>query len=548
MHWRVKNKHIPTTVDEVTSVLLENRNITNPAEFFNPPHPKNYSPKELGIDQEQFDQALARLKTAAKNNEKVVVFGDYDADGVCATAVLWQSLHALGCNVTPFIPSRIEHGYGLSVRSLELVLAEHQPSLIITVDNGIVAFEAIAHANQKGCEVIVTDHHQPEKNPVGTAIFPSALAVVHSTRLCGTTVAWMLSKALTPKKAEGQLDLCAVATIADMVPLIGAGRSFAYHGIAQLRQAPSVGLQELCNSAKVEPAVVTARSIGYSLAPRINAMGRVAHGMDALRLLCTTKKTTAKKLAQVLDSTNTQRQELTAGMFEEALAQAEQMREQQILVVASELFHEGVIGLVAGRLVEQYHKPVVAVALGESVAKASARSVAGVDIVELLRLIRGELLELGGHPMAAGFSMLSANIDVVRQTLQTVAFLHISPEALEPHLAIECELSPGCVSGELLDQLEAFEPFGKGNEQPVFVLPELTILESSSIGKDKNHLKLSVLLSPEKKPVPALFWNGREKVGVINPNSKASVAATLEWNHWNGQKNLQLIVEDIRLD
>jgi single-stranded-DNA-specific exonuclease len=497
--------------------------------------------------------AAARLRRAAATHEKVLIFGDYDADGICATAVLWQSLHELGCEARPFIPDRFRHGYGLTLKAFEEATADFQPDLVVTVDNGIVAFPVLEELAAREISVIITDHHQPEHAADGSALYPPAAAIVHSTMLCGTTVAWMLSHELTPDLATTQLDLCAVATVADLVSLTGANRSFVFHGLKTLQQTSNLGIQELLKAARITPETCTTQTIGYMLGPRINAMGRLAQGMDALRLLCTRKQATAERLARLLDVTNGDRQALTDDLFQEAIAQAELLKDERIIVVHSASFHEGVVGLIAGKLVEKYHKPAIALSVHESVAKASARSVPGVNIVELIRLVRAELLEVGGHPMAAGFGVLTEKIELVRGLLQDQARALVLDEHLERQLQIDCQLPLEMVTPELVKALTKCEPFGKDNEPALFALADVRLASLQTVGKEGVHAKLVLTPADELESsnddqvaLTALYWRGAARLRELRPGSICTVAGMLEWNVWNGKKSVQMVVRDIK--
>jgi single-stranded-DNA-specific exonuclease len=352
--------------------------------------------------------------------------------------------------------------------------------------------------------VIVTDHHAPELNADGSYVLPPALAVVHTTQLCGATVAWMLShqvvRTLPSNKAQrvvvDAVDICAIATIADQVSLTKANRAFAFHGVLALRQTERPGILALLKLSAVQQAEIDTYTINFVLAPRINAMGRLAHGLDALRLLCTTSVTKARELAQTLHQTNSDRQELTADLVELALAQARQRLEAspielKVIVVASDQFHEGVVGLVAGKLVEVFSRPAIAISLNEVMGKASARSVPGVNIIELIRQVKDDLLEAGGHPMAAGFGLELAKLERVQQRLEELAFEQIGTDQLVPVLEIDCPLPYALATKKTAQALETFAPFGKGNPEPLFLLTNYLLADIQLIGKDGRHLNLS---------------------------------------------------------
>lgn len=542
MNWQLLNDTLPETSEKLKEILLQNRNIKDVDTFFNPVHPEDISPATAGIDSTQLNVAIARINHAKKNKETVVIFGDYDADGVCATAILWRALRDYGLVAQPFIPRRDTHGYGITKKALDEIVENTNPQLIITVDNGIVAHHALEYAKEIGIDVIVTDHHQPEKS-AGTWIFPPAIAVVHTTQLCGSTVSWMLAREFSKKTTTEDLDIAAVATIADQVPLVDFNRSFAVHGLKSLSTTKKVGIKALAELSAVDLSAVTCGTVGYVLAPRINAMGRLAHGMDALRLLCTKSWESARKLARLLDTTNSDRQEMTVTQYNIAADQARLQIEESVLIVHSNEFHEGVIGLIAGRLVEEFGKPAVVLSINGEVAKGSARSIPTVNIVELLRLVREDLLEVGGHPMAAGLGVTEQNISVIKQKLFDLAKKAVTTDMLEPNIAIDAELAPQLLEIQTAEMIQTFDPFGSGNPEPVFAIHNAVVAGVQTIGKQAQHLKL--LLKIGDKQIEGLAWGRGEDSTQLKANQVISAAVSLGINEWKNKKKLQMIIKDI---
>jgi single-stranded-DNA-specific exonuclease len=562
MRWDFTSKNTPQTLPELEKLLLENRKINDEKAFFTPPSPLDISLEDVQLDPTQIEKAVARIHQAAKNKEDVLIFGDYDADGVCATAILWEALRAAGVIARPFIPHREQHGYGLNARSLAAVLAAGpKPDLLISVDNGIVAHSAFAELKAQGVETILTDHHLPEKEN-GQPIYPPADIIVHSTKLCGSTVAWFLGRSLSPAAAAASLDLTAIATVADQMILLEANRSFVHHGLTALAKTQRVGLQQLMAKTMIDPAQLDVNSIHYGIAPRINAMGRLKHSIDALRLVCTTSPQRAAQLVEELHQTNATRQELTSEMIDHAMQSAQRWRNEHIIIVASSEYHEGVIGLIAGKLTETFYKPAIAIAINGELAKASARSVPGVNIIELIRLVKDDLLEAGGHPMAAGFGLLPAKIERVQQRLEEFARDQILATALEPCLSVECELPTELLSLATCEVLEKFAPFGNGNPEPVFALSDLQVVSAQQIGKDGRHLKLSLQIAgAEDGKVPlsqrrwsspgyitALAWGMGQRAQEFSAGQVLSFAAQVNKNVWKGKESLQLVVKDILLN
>lgn len=551
MQWKLQSTNIPKNIEEIVDIVLDNRGITDKDVFIEPLHPKNISLEDVLIKKEEVSKTVARIQRAIDNKEKILIYGDYDADGICATTVLWKTLHAMGANAIPFIPEREKHGYGISKRCIpDIQLLE--PDLIITVDNGIVAHDAVTELVSLGFDVIITDHHQPESDKSGENLtYPAAYSIVHTTSLCGTTVAWMLSRELDEKTALTLLEFCAISSIADQVPLLEANRSFVFHGLEELRKTTKVGILELCTIASIELKTVTAGTIGYQLAPRINAMGRIAHGMDALRLLCTESKTQAQTLAVTLQQTNSDRQLLTTDMFEEALIQVADQKDEHVLFVYSEHFHEGVIGLIAGKLTEKFYKPAIAMSVSGDFAKASARSVKGVSIIDMLREIRSDLLEVGGHMLAGGFSLHSKNIILVKDRLQTLARQKVAVEMLERYISVDCELPLHLITVDTSVELKKLEPCGQGNPHPVFMLKDVLVKTVQVLGKDNQHRKIMLSVPKTASPlkqlqqIPGLWWNVPDDLE-ISEGDTISLVVTLDLNHYKGRTSVQVMIKDIK--
>ncbi len=545
MEWKIKSSQIAQTLDELKAILLENRQIENQEIFFDPIDPLKLSLEQVGLDPDQMKKAIQRLQQAKKNKEDVLIFGDYDADGICATAILWEGLKQFGVIARPFIPSREKHGYGLSLRSLKAVLEEKKPDLLITVDNGVVAHTAFAELKKLGIDAILTDHHQPESENS----FPEALAVVHSTQLCGSTVAWFLARELSEEAAAASLDLTAIATIADQMQMLGVSRSFVRFGLAALRETQRVGLQLLLAKANIETPQVSVNSVNYAIAPRINAMGRIKHGMDALRLLCTKNLEKADALVNELNDTNASRQDLTNEMIDHALVNAAEWENEHIIIVVSTEYHEGVIGLLAGKLAEQFHKPAIAISLGVETSKASARSVGGINITELLRLVKDDLLEVGGHPMAAGFGVLSAKVELVKTRLRTIAREQIDVELLKPRVSVECMIAPELITLDAFYSIQEFAPFGQKNSEPVFGIAQAIIRQAVPMGRKAKHLRLRVELQGEaddsRREVSCIGWGLGALAQNLKPGQQVSIAGQIDLNEWKGKTNVQIVVRDV---
>lgn len=543
MKWQYLSKHVPKSLEEVESILLENREVADTDAFFNPVHPKDIAYADCNLDASELKKAHKRIQEAKEKKQKIVIFGDYDADGITATAIVWLALKSYGLVAQPFIPLRDKHGYGLSVGALQEVIDTHNPDLVITVDNGIVAHKAAEFLQEQGIDLILTDHHQPEET------IPPATAVVHSTDLCGASVAWMLVRDLISEQESQQLlDLAGIATIADQVPLFNCNRSFAYYGIEELRRTSRKGIKSLLAAAKVVQEELDSTTIGFVLAPRINAMGRLAHGMDALRLLCSQNAKQVAELTQVLTETNSERQELTRELYELALTQAKQQEEEHILVVHSEEFHEGIIGLIAGRLVEKFSKPAIVLSVSTATAKASVRSIPGVHVTNYLRNFKDSMTSLGGHPMAAGFGVETEKMEALITAIQAEALTAISKEMLESTITIEAELPTDLVSLDLVEVLDRFAPFGSTNDYPVFSLKDVTLLSARTIGKDNSHLLLSIQLSDTQPALKVVAWRKAYLVPKLAIGDTYTIAGVIEKNVWRNKVSLQMVLTDVETE
>ncbi|MEN8253528.1 MAG: DHH family phosphoesterase, partial [Patescibacteria group bacterium] len=446
MKWNLISEKIPQNLSELKELLLETREIKNFDSFFNLKNPFDFSLEELEIDEQEVQKAIKLILETQGNKKNILIFGDYDADGISATAIIWQILHNLDCKVLPFIPHRERHGYGLSDKAIDEILAgENRPDLIITVDNGIVAHAEVQRLTDEGIQVIITDHHQPEEE------LPNADAVVATNKLCGASVAWILMRELfranhEPKIMnqksilEKQLDLCGIATIADQVRLKDANRSFAKFGIEVLRKTNRPGLLALFKEAQINKKEIDTYHINYAIAPRINAMGRLEHGLDALRLLVVGSQEKASQLAARLSEVNKKRQDVTQIALESASSKFKNWQDESLIVVSSDDYHEGVIGLIAGKLVDEFYKPAIAISLGGGLAKGSARSISGFNITQLLRQVKDDLLSVGGHPMAAGFSAKSESLELLSSKLRDLAKEQLNQNLLERVLKVEAEI------------------------------------------------------------------------------------------------------------
>lgn len=546
MQWLTLSEKTPHTQTELLELLLENRGLDTPEKqqrFLTVVDPATISLEVVGFSVSAVNAAVQRLHSAIEKQEKVLIFGDYDVDGVTATAIAWEGLRTAGLIAKPFIPHRQRHGYGLSIKALDEILAEFQPDLVLTVDNGIVAHPALAHLAKLGIPVIVTDHHLPDD-----AVLPT-VAMAHTTELCGAGVAWFLIRELLGGKGDGTanqwLDLVALATVADQMPVLGANRDLIKAGLKQLKLTQRPGLKALFDAAGLVATDATAENLSFGIIPRLNAMGRLADGIESLRLLCARSEAKAMELAQKLQETNVARQDMTQDLLKIAELQAEQQLEERIIVVLSPDFHEGVIGLLAGKLMERYSRPAIAIQVSENLAKASMRSVPGVNGIELLRQIKDSFWELGGHALAAGFGSDPAQVTQLQKELFALAKKNITAEQLVPVIRAECRLDSDWLKLETYTTVQKLEPFGQLNRKPIFQIDNVIVKQSAVIGKQQQHLRLT-LQTAEGKTITALAWQKAARQSELNSQAEISVLAELSENVWRDKRELQLILKDWR--
>lgn len=557
MKWDVK-KNFTTAkstpkIDTIVSYLLEARGITDEEQknLFLFPKLEQVTAENVGLDRKKMAQAVKRIEKAIQGGEQIIIFGDYDVDGICASAILWEALHHKTSKVMPYIPHRIEEGYGLSTAGIRNVVEQFpETKLIITVDNGIVANEAVTFANSLGIDVIITDHHLPHEDAAHQ--LPAAHSIVHTTKLCGAGIAWVLSKefigddaVLQKEHVSDHLVFAALATIADMVPLINENRTIVKHGLPELRRTMRVGLRALFAEAGIEQRSIQTYQIGHQISPRLNASGRMESAMDSLRLLCTRDQRRATELANLLGEINKFRQEETMLATEHAVGQMADGKWQmaKLLIVADASYPQGVIGLVAGKLVEKFYRPAIVIAIGETHSKASVRSVKGFNIIEFLRTQSEHFVNVGGHPMAAGFTIETSKISALKKILEDAAEQSLSEDHLMRTLAIDAALPLKIVNQELYQALQALAPFGMGNPEPVFS-SRAEVKDIRILGRAGNHLKLK--LSNNSDVFDAIGFGMGERAGEIKIGDEIEVAYIVDENEWNGRRNLQLKLKDIR--
>lgn len=532
MKWDLLHTKVEKNYKDIIRELLKNRNIKSKDEideYLNPVDPMDIKVTDLGIKKETLKKIIKRLEVAKKKKEKIVVFGDYDADGVCSTAILWEALFKLGFDAMPYIPNRFDEGYGIKKESFDNPkIIELNPKLIITVDNGIVAYDALKEAKKRGIDVIVVDHHtKGTKKLLSDFIF-------HSTMVCGSALSWFLTNELGVK--EG-LDLAALGTIADQMPLLKVNRSLVKYGLKELSKTKRVGLQALFKDSKVENVGVY--DVGFIIAPRINAMGRLASATDSLRFLCTRDPKKASDLNKLLNETNIERQKIVDDVVTKTLLEVN--HDEKVIVISGN-YHEGVIGLASGKVTEKYYKPSIVFSVGEKISRASARSISGFNIIEAIKET-GLILEGGGHPMAAGFSIETINISEFTTKINEIGKRLLTNDVLERKLKIDMELDFKNIDIDLVKELNKFEPTGYGNYSPVFMTRDVNVVESKSVGSDGKHLKLKLEKDNIKFDAIAFGLGATHK---LKDDEKIDIVYSIEENVWNNKTSIQLKIKDIK--
>jgi len=522
--------------EEIISLLLNNRGIEEKGFLVD-----QLDPELAGINPLSLKEAVTLIDQTKKEGKKIIIYGDYDADGLSATATLWEALWQSGFNVLPYIPDRINDGYGINPKTIKKLKKKHPDlGLIITVDNGIVAHQAVELAHSLGVKVIITDHHLPPES------LPEAEVIVHSTKLAGSGVAWFLAREF----GYQALDLVALGTVADLLPLQGVNRQLVKLGLKELSQTKRVGLKSLMEKAGILGKELSSWDISFVLAPRLNAAGRLAEAIDGLRLLCTKDYHRAKELASQLERINSQRQQLMNQSFEDAQIKVGDSP-GKIIFAADESYHQGIIGLVAGKLVEKFYRPAIVVWRGDGYSKGSARSVAGCNIVELIRAAEDLLVDVGGHPMAAGFTIETKNIEKFAQRIEQIAEEMIKPEDLVPQLKIDFEIDFSLITKDFYQLIRSLAPFGFGNPEPTFLIRNARVVELRAMGKEEQHLKLW-LDDPqtpmvERLVAEAIGFGWGEWRDKLLPGDLIDVVFNLDLNRWNGHETLQLKIKDFRL-
>ncbi len=546
----------PRPLARLIAQLLANRQIA-PAEA-----QQYFECSDLGKSPFQLkgmSEAVTRVRRAIKSGEKIAVYGDYDVDGISATALLMTTLQSLGANTTAYIPHRVDDGYGLNNDSLNSLKAQGV-QLVISVDCGVRAVAEAAYARSIGLDLIITDHHAvPEELPTTTIINARQPGCHYPFKeLSGVGLAYKLAQALlltetkVPLGAGGVqlapgslLDLVALGTVADVVPLRGENRNLVRHGLKALNEPRRIGVKELIMKAGIKLGQVDASAIGFALGPRLNAAGRMEHAKISYELLTCTDKIYAENLATKLDEVNRERQEKTKICVAHARERVlSEQKDSPIVFAADPEYPQGIVGLIAGRLAEEFYRPALAIERGPELSKGSARTIPEFNIIEALDECAEILLKHGGHKAAAGFSLQTARLPELQARLSDIASKQFAGQTLEPSLRADAAVSFNELDRPFLFLLEQMEPHGAENPSPLFVARKVAVRSYRSIGRDSEHLRLTLVQNNIVREAVA-FRQGKDWAGKLP--SHVDIAFTFEWNEYNDTRGMQLNIKDIKI-
>jgi len=497
------------------------------------------------------DKAVARIRRAIQDKELMAVYGDYDVDGITSTCLLTEFFRSKGGRVLPYIPDRLEEGYGLNYEAIDY-LTTQGVSLIITVDCGITAVDEVAYAREKGIEVVITDHHACKE------VLPPAVAVVDPHHpdcpypfkgLAGVGVALKVALAVAdiserPAVFDSCCDLAAIGTVADVMPMTGENRLLVQAGLNYLNPARRLGLNQLIRSAGLEEKAVNAVTVGYTLAPRINASGRMGRARVALELLLTRDAGRAEELAEELCSLNRERQGIEGDIFNQCVEQLEHTPQSGVVVLADRRWHQGVVGIVASRLAEKYACPTFMICLDQGVGKGSCRSWGGVNLFQLLQQSAHLLENFGGHALAAGFTVKEENIPALSESLLRGVEAVSQGQELPSVLEVDAAVTPEELTLEAVEALELLEPCGAGNPRPVLILTGAQVQSMTQVGRGR-HLKMR--LESKGHIIEAIFFSADGAQLGLHPGCRIDAAFYPNINEFRGQQSVQLQIVDLKL-
>ena len=527
--------------------LMYNRGLTDPAQiesFITSDSKLSGDPLLLP----DIHQGINRIYQGLLSGEKIAVYGDFDVDGITGTAVLVQGLQALGGNITPYIPHRIREGHGLNSDALDYLKNEGM-SLVITVDCGVTGISQVKRAKRQGLDIVITDHH----TPLGE--LPDAIAVVDPKRedskypfneLAGVGVAFKFLEALyngmgKEKEVENYLDLVALGTVADMMPLLGENRYLVKQGLKVLNTNRRPGIREISALAGINADTIGSEEISWSLAPRLNAAGRLQHALTSYKLMVTESTEEALELSTVLEEQNAERQKMTGRSLAKAKEQVLAKGISPILIASDPDYPPGIIGLVAGRLSEEFYRPAIVIKVGEKSSNGSCRSIPEFNIINALNECHDLMSDFGGHARAAGFTMPTKNLSKLEEKLNLMAEQQLAGLDLRPRLDIDAEMNLSQLGGNTYQSLQSLAPFGMGNPIPTFVSRSVEVVDCQTMGNNGGHLRLKLRQNNANWEAVAFGLGECFK----DMHSHIDIVYNLRLEHWRGEERLRLNIQDI---
>jgi single-stranded-DNA-specific exonuclease len=552
-HWqmppRLPAEHLARTknLSPLIAQLLYNRGITEPDQV----EPFLAADERLLADPfllPDMDKAISRVYRALLSAENIAIYGDFDADGITATTLLAQGISSLGGRVIPYIPRRIEEGYGLNHAALES-LHKQGVSLVVTVDCGISTVDEVERAQSMGLDVVITDHHTvPSQIPPAIAAVDPKRADSHYPfpELAGVGVAFKLLQALhsalgNEERLDHLLDLVALGTVADMVPLLGENRYLVKRGLEVLNSANRLGLREMARSAGLPLGSIDSDTISWVLAPRLNAAGRLDHAITSHDLLSTNSEEEARKLANLLETKNAERQRLTEQVVKKAREKLLTLgTDSPLLMVGDQDFPSGVVGVIAGRLAEEFYRPTIVFELGKESSRGSARSIPEFNVIAALTQCADLLSRFGGHPMAAGFTTPTKNLPHLQERLVEIAASQLADLDLRPVITIDAEIPLSSLQGKAFHMTQQLAPFGRANPLPTFLSRGVKVIEYRSLGSKGEHIRLKLMDGN-------VTWAGMAfRLGnlIDDVTSRLDIVYNLEVDRWRGREMLQLNILD----
>jgi len=565
--WQVKERlggvsaELKERFHPVVLQLLANRGVEGDEileKFFNFDYDTDVHDPFLFADMEK---AVARILEAKKNSEKIAIFGDYDADGVTATSLMYEALTNVGFEkIIAYIPDRQTEGYGMNEPAIEF-LAKEGVTLIITVDCGITNIAEVEKARELGIEVIITDHHYVPK------ILPQAVAIINPhlegcgypfENLAGVGVAFKLAQGVQKKVDDSKmdqlkwlLDLVVIGTVADCVPLVGENRVLTKYGLVVLSKTRRVGLLEMFKVGRIaidENAVPDTQKIGFQIAPRINAAGRMDHASISYELMIERDVVKARLMALEVEEKNKDRQKVTKEIVREVRALAENsLKDKKLIFASSEHWQVGILGLIAGRVADEFNKPTAVFQKQDNQFVGSFRSIDQMNIIKALEKCSELLIRYGGHSQAAGVQVKQENMEKFYEKLSGLIEEELVGLDITPTIGIDLEISPADVNWDLVDAIKALQPFGEGNEEPIFLMKDLLIDDLKTVGNGSKHLKLSLRAQASPKTFEAIGFSFGDKFPDLKVGDAVDVVFNLQEDEWNGNKKMQLALVDLRL-